>query len=87
MKAQGTLQGDISVCVDAGLRYFWRGLEETFILACSIAVFQYQVVFVFYQFGKFLYYIMADTGVFINVLNEENYETRERFSHPNRTAH
>ena len=50
---QGTLQGDVRVCVDAVLRYFWRGFAEIFIVGCSIAVFQDQVVFVLYQLGEF----------------------------------
>ena len=50
---QGTLQRDVKVCVDAVLRYFWRGFAEILIVGCGIAVFQDQVVFVFYQLGEF----------------------------------
>ena len=46
-------QGDIRVWGNAVLRYFWRGFAEILIVGCGIAVFQDQVVFVFYQFGKF----------------------------------
>ena len=46
-------QGVVRVWGDAVLHYFWRGFAKIFILSCGIAVFQDQVVFVFYQFGKF----------------------------------
>ena len=95
---------DVTVRGDAVLRYFWRGFAKIY----GNAVFQDQVVFVFYQFGKFRcaicgillfsvqfwrfqspppptpHHIMADTGVFINVLNQEDYETRE---HCNEDSH
>ena len=45
--------GDIRVWGAAVLRYYWRGFAKLFILSCGIAVFQHQVIFVFYQLGKF----------------------------------
>ena len=47
IKGQGTRYGEVKVCGYAVLPYFCRGFAEIFTLACGIAIFQDQVVFVF----------------------------------------
>lgn len=45
-------EGGVRVCSDAVLHYFWCGLAEIFVLACSFS--RLKAVKGFYQFGKFL---------------------------------
>ena len=75
-------EGEVRVCGDAVLRYFWCVFAEIRILACSNAVFfSRQSRFRFYKFGKFQYFSVFPCGFAVFRLTLHKGDNEMNISH------